>query len=235
MANTLNLSAMHAQTSACRLRGKTLILMLFFFNVLTSVYAQDNCIYEGEIAHKEEAGRLHYYFSDLPYFECSEVAVVDSIKVKWYQLCNQWDDEFYEIAETGLYDTLTIPAEGWRAVWAKTVWYSPVFTSTGSISDISQTIYYAAPDAPHLEETISPNPNNGNFEIEYKTNALKQHTMIIGPYGIVYSRWHHGSCVVPIQLLAMNPSGNYQVITKWYFADDCTGMVVTRQGMVVVR
>jgi hypothetical protein len=97
-----------------------------------------------------------------------------------------------------------------------------------------QAILYAAPDAPYAEMNILPNPNDGNFEIEYVTNARKQYTMILGPYGLVYSRYHTGTVTIPVHLLSMNPPGAYHVITRWYFDDDCMGTVITRQGFVLL-
>jgi hypothetical protein len=210
-------------------------LFLLFISSSSLVHAQNSCIYEGKLKLEEVDGNLKISFEELPSFSCDENILLDSVKVRWYQQCNQWNDRYYLIAETGLFDTLTIPAEGWRAVWAETTWYSEDFQSLGSISDITPAVYYSSPEAPYLEENILPNPNDGNFEIEYKTNAIKQYVMIIGPYGIVYSRWHYGSCVVPIHLLSINPDGIYQVITKWYFEDECTDRVTTRQSFLVIH
>ncbi len=210
-------------------------VILFFIFLSTAAFAQYPCIYEGEIGYGQDGDDLHFSFSELPEFDCSEPVVIDSVKVKWYQQCNRWNDKFTLIGETNLEDTLTIPAVGWRAVWAQTTWYSKDFVNNGAITVSTSAAFYIGPDAPDLLEDITPNPNNGHFEIEQKTNALKQYTMILGPYGLVYSKWHYGNCIVPIDLLPLNPNGLYQVITTWYFADDCVGKTVTRQGFIVAR
>jgi|GEM_PF-4689782 len=232
---TLNLNISKTIRKALFPFFKLQLTLLLLLALAASAEAENSCVYQGKINFVEHEGVLSFYFEDMPYLNCSDLINVDSVKVRWFQQCNQWSDDYYEVGVTGIYDTLTIVAEGWRAVWAETTWYSDEVENMGSISDITQAVYYISPEAPFLEQNILQNPSNGYFEIECKTNATKHYILIAGPYGLVYSKWHYGNGIVPIQLLPINPSGIYTVFTRWHFTDECTQQVQTRQQVLVIK
>lgn len=215
---------------------KQIIFLLTMLAATVAGFTQP-CYQAGQIEMIHDGDSLRIYYKNTPVFTCNTPPVsLDSSRVIWYVACNPFDHRQRAPVDTlGVHDTLTIAAEGWRAVWAT---WQPHFTALPMLNYLetsSNTVFFTGPGAPYAEMTVTPNPNDGHFALAIETNAGKQYIRIIGPWGMVYGGWLNGSTVKDFSLLPFNPNGLYTVIVDWHFLDTCAPVARTRTSFILQR
>lgn len=206
--------------------------IIFILALATTVAVQSQpCYWRGEIGTGQATDTLKFWYTDLP-TSCNDF---DSMEVDWIIGTNPFRTAERKIwATTGIHDTLSIPAEGWRSVTARVRVHSPDIDVLGYLEMSSNTLYAIQPGAPAAAFDILPNPNDGHFSIEYSTTALKQYAVIIGPMGMVETRWLKDG-KQEFNLSSFNPNGLYTVTVKWYFDDTYLPYAKTSQYFILNR
>lgn len=212
------------------------ILLTAVAMTLAAPRLQGQCGTPGTIDTKVQGDTLLAYLTEMPTYDCGDTLLWG--RIIWTVNCNPFDERGGWTADTlPVGDTLRLVLGGaqWRSVQGGWLHQHTLGGYTQTAIWPTNKVVYATGNAPQAALLVTPSPNDGHFEITCTGTAYKQRVMVLGPYGLVMTKWLYGDCTHPVSLLPMNPNGQYTVLVDWYFDDDCTPMVRTRKTVMVIR